>query len=159
MHCLVRCLPSHSLSCLHPNNNNQKNIRHAYNELLVSHPGQKQLIDQHHIYHCLDILRQDIMCRPDDTPMPTTQERHKIGDGQERKCKDWNALITWTQNSEREACFRMFSDYRRMHTLEQFAFCNEESKYRKTMVEYFEKHGHKPMFLDEDKDMKGSEVY
>jgi hypothetical protein len=91
--------------------------------------------------------------------MPTTQERHKIGDGQERRCKDWDALIAWTQESKREACFRMISDYRRMHTLEQFAFCGEESQYRSTMENYFDEHGHKPLFIEDDKDLKGTEGY
>jgi hypothetical protein len=99
------------------------------------------------------------MCRPDDTPMPTTQERHKIGDGQERRCKDWNALIAWTQQPKREACFKMFSDYRRMHTLEQFAFCKEESLHKSTMEKYFSEYGHKPMFLDDDKDQKVDDGY
>jgi hypothetical protein len=99
------------------------------------------------------------MCRPDDTPMPTTQERHKIGDGQERRCKDWNALIEWTQQPKREACFKMFSDYRRMHTLEQFAFCNEDSQHKSTMEKYFSEYGHKPMFLDDDKDLKVDDGY
>jgi hypothetical protein len=163
MHCLV-CA---SLPFMQPRPRKnhwirpQKNIRHAYNEALLSHPNQPQLIPPSHTYHCLDILRQDIMCRPDDTPMPTEQGRHKIGDGQKRKCKDWSALVAWTQDAKREACFKMFSDYRRMHTLEQFAFCNEGSRYTETMERYFREHGHQSLYLDEDPELQrvGGEEY
>jgi hypothetical protein len=91
--------------------------------------------------------------------MPTTQERHKIGDGQERRCKDWNALIAWTQEPERDACFNQINDYRRMHTLEQFAFCRKDSQYKSTMEQYFAEFGHKPLYLDEDKDLKVTDDY
>jgi hypothetical protein len=84
-----------------------KNIRRAYLDSLVSHPGQKQMIASEHVLHCLDILRQDIKCRPDDTPMPSVGQRHRIGNGQLRKCKDWEELVKWTQHPERHACFRM----------------------------------------------------
>lgn len=91
--------------------------------------------------------------------MPTTQQRHKIGDGQERRCKDWNALVAWTQAPKQEACFRMISDYRRMHTLEQFAFCNDDSRYKSKMEKYFHEHGHKPFFLDEDDSLEPADAY
>lgn len=93
------------------------------------------------------------MCRLDDTPMPSIQERHKWGDGQVRKCKDWDALVKWTQHPDRHACFRMLSDYRRVpHSLEQFAFCLEGSPYMDIMEGYFREHGHKdPYALDEVK--------
>jgi hypothetical protein len=94
------------------------------------------------------------MCRPDDTPMPSKQERHKIGDGQELKCKDWNALVAWTRDPKRDVCFKTINDYRRMHTLEQFAFCEDESPYKDTMESYFKEHGHRNLYLDDDTDRK-----
>lgn len=106
-------------------------------------------------------MRQDIMCRPDDTPMPSIQQRHKWGDGQVRKCKDWDALIKWTQHPSRHACFRMLSDYRRVpHSLEQFAFCLEDSPYTEVMEEYFAEHGHRDPYREEDmKADPGTEGY
>ncbi|KAF7908086.1 uncharacterized protein EAF01_003841 [Botrytis porri] len=29
-----------------------------------------------HVHHCLDALRQDMMCNADDSPMPKEPERH-----------------------------------------------------------------------------------
>ncbi|KAF2203995.1 hypothetical protein GQ43DRAFT_365551, partial [Delitschia confertaspora ATCC 74209] len=133
----------HQIHCL-------KNIRHAFTAALDPEWKPFPHIPAEHIYHCLDTLRQDIMCQADDTPMPSTPKRHTIGEGQERKCRDWNALIEWTQNPKRETCFKMISDYRRMHTLEQFAFCKEGSQYKEVMEEYFKDHGHRNLFLDED---------
>ena len=139
--------------------NSQKNIRHGYLDSLSSHPGEKQFIPEDHVLHCLDSLRQDIMCRPDDTPMPTIQQRHKIGDGQERKCKDWDALVAWTQDAERDACFQIITDYRRVHTLEQFAFCKENSKYKGIMEDYFKRYGHRNLYLDDDEGSEKKDPY
>ena len=76
--------------------------------------------------------------------MPSIQQRHKWGDGQVRKCKDWDALVRWTQDPKRHACFRMLSDYRRVpHSLEQFAYCLEDSPYADIMEAYFAEHGHR----------------
>lgn len=90
------------------------------------------------------------MCNADDTPMPTINERHKIGDGQVRQCKDWDALTRWTQAPERQACFKMIDEYRRVpNSLEEFAFCPENSQNEHAMKSYFAKWGHKNPFGDE----------
>ncbi|KAF2659357.1 hypothetical protein K491DRAFT_675588 [Lophiostoma macrostomum CBS 122681] len=127
----------HHLHCL-------KNMRRAYLDALGAHPGAPQMIAREHVLHCLDILRQDVMCRPDDTPMPSRGERHAIGDGQVRRCKDWGELVRWTEQPERHACFRMISEYRRIpNTLEEFQYCRDDSPYKKIAEEYFAKHGHR----------------
>lgn len=62
-------------------------------------------------------------------------------------CKDWDALVSWTQAPERQACFKMIDEYRRVpNSLEEFAFCPDESEHKSVMENYFEKWGHKDPF-------------
>lgn len=42
--------------------------------------GNRQITSSGHLYHCLDSLRQGTTCMADDTPMPTTQQKHPIGE-------------------------------------------------------------------------------
>lgn len=92
------------------------------------------------------------MCFADDTPMPTISQRHKIGDGQPRKCKDWDALVKWTQEPERQSCFKMIDEYRTVpNSLEEFAFCPSGSQYTGVMTKYFERWGHKDPFTKDAK--------
>ncbi|PYI24318.1 hypothetical protein BO99DRAFT_427966 [Aspergillus violaceofuscus CBS 115571] len=56
-----------------------------------------------HINHCYDALRQAIQCRADDTPLYIPNRSKRTGDGQLRRCRDWNAL---TVSAERySACW------------------------------------------------------
>lgn len=142
MHCLVRTTVSlFPLDRPADDLRDKKNIRKAY---IDYQRGEPPVIEPEHFHHCIDPLRQDLMCLADDTPMPTINELHKIGNGQ---CRDWDRLIAWMQEPERHACFRMLSDYRRVpHTLEQFAFCDKGSPHRAVADQYFEKWGHKDPF-------------
>ncbi|KAL6710960.1 hypothetical protein ACN47E_006835 [Coniothyrium glycines] len=122
----------HDLHCL-------KLIRKA---IVSKHNGREQPFDLYHIYHCLDGLRQDIMCAADDTPMPAPVTR-RLGDGQVRQCRDWDKLIAWATRLDQHACYD-FDDYREAtNTLELFAFCPPDSPYRAFQEAYFEYHGHK----------------
>ncbi|ORX91866.1 hypothetical protein BCR34DRAFT_629554 [Clohesyomyces aquaticus] len=104
--------------------------------------GEETELSDEHVFHCLDALRQDVMCTADDTPMPAAV-KHKIGDGQIRRCRNWDQMISWAQQPDRNACHQ-FDDYREAaHSLEFFAFCPENSPYRLTAEAYFEYHGHK----------------
>ena len=110
--------------------------------IVSKHNGSNQTFNLHHIYHCLDGLRQDIMCTADDTPMPAPVAHH-LGDGQVRQCRDWNKLIAWATRPDQHACYD-FDDYREStNTLELFAFCPRDSPYRSFQEAYFEYHGHK----------------
>lgn len=147
IHCLVSRPRERLLE--QSNGEYQKNIRRAYFDALAADPSSEPLIPPGHIAHCLDTIRQDVMCHADDTPMPTINERHKIGDGQVRMCKDWGALVAWTQEPERQACFKMIDEYKRVpNSLEEFAFCPGDSKYKGIMDSYFVKWGHKNPFGD-----------
>ena len=98
-----------------------------------------------HISHCLNMLRQDIICKEDDTLMPSVNEKHAIGNTQVMQCRDWNQLVAWSRYPDHDSCFKLFSDYKSVaHELEQYAFCSEDSPYRPVVKEYFERHGHKP---------------
>ncbi|XP_014552011.1 hypothetical protein COCVIDRAFT_111433 [Bipolaris victoriae FI3] len=122
----------HDLHCL-------KLVRKA---IVSKHKGSEQPFNLLHIYHCLDMLRQDIMCAADDTPMPAPLS-HEAGDGQNRKCRDWNKLIAWARRPDQHACYE-FDDYREAtNTLENFAFCPPSSPYQGVQRAYFEHHGHK----------------
>lgn len=91
------------------------------------------------------------MCKADDTPMPSIEQPHVIGKGQVMECKNWDALIAWAGAPERNGCYKIISDYKRVdHILEQYAFCPPDSPHYPVMTAYFEKHGHKPLYEDED---------
>ncbi|KAF1995266.1 hypothetical protein P154DRAFT_556871 [Amniculicola lignicola CBS 123094] len=98
-----------------------------------------------HILHCLEGLRQDIICAADDTPMPAL-DSHGVGDGQVRQCRDWEKMTKWATRLDQHACYK-FDDYREAtNTLELFAFCPEGSPYREVVEAYFEYHGHKDAY-------------
>ena len=87
------------------------------------------------------------MCKADDTPMPITSVKHSVGNGQVMQCRDWNKLVSWAYEPERNACFRLLDDYQPVkHTLERHQFCPEGSKYYPVAKGYFEKHGHMDPF-------------
>ncbi|KAF3052907.1 hypothetical protein E8E11_011513 [Didymella keratinophila] len=128
----------HDLHCV-------KYIRKA---IAVKHYGGNQTFDFHHINHCLNGLRQDIMCAADDTPMPALAEH--IGAGQTRECRDWGKMTEWATQLDRNACFRL-DDYREAtNTLEQFAFCPPGSPYQSVQQAYFDYHGHKDPYEVKD---------
>ncbi|KAF2197264.1 hypothetical protein GQ43DRAFT_216034 [Delitschia confertaspora ATCC 74209] len=105
----------------------------------------EQRINLDHVFHCLDGLRQDIMCTADDTPMPAASPG-VVGDGQLRLCRDWDKMVAWATRPDNHACHK-FDDYREaINTLELFAFCPHDSPYYSTMKSYFEIHGHKQMY-------------
>lgn len=136
LHCLVSGLlgvHGHRLIIV------QKLIRKA---IVSKHNGRDQPFSLQHIYHCLDGIRQDIMCNADDTPMPAPAAHH-VGDGQVRQCRDWDKLQAWATRPDQNACYK-WDDYREAsNTLELFAFCPADSPYRAFQEAYFERHGHK----------------
>ncbi|KAI0432349.1 hypothetical protein F5Y09DRAFT_353642 [Xylaria sp. FL1042] len=105
-----------------------------------------------HMGHCLDSLRQDIMCTADDTLMPGLVE-HRLGDKQILQCRDWEALNRWAKDPERDSCFQQISDYKHVaHNLERHAVCPPGSQYDEVSRKYFEIHGHKNLFEPDDEE-------
>lgn len=124
----------------------QKLIRKA---IVSKHNNDSQTFNLHHLLHCLDGLRQDVLCTADDTPMPALTAHH-VGDGQLRQCRNWNKLRAWATRKDQHAC-HAFNDYREAtNTLELFAHCPEDSPYRPVMEAYFEYHGHKDPYEPRD---------
>lgn len=97
--------------------------------------GKKPLVSYHHIEHCLDLLRQDIICDANDL-MDFTQdhgEQFLTGENQPRKCRDWEKLSNWVQ--ERTACYKTVNitrageDHGVAHQLDRYTYCPPGSPY------------------------------
>jgi len=88
------------------------------------------------------------MCAADDTLMPSV-ERGGLGNNQVMQCRDWDELIQWASDPERDSCYRMVDDYKEVASdLERHAFCKEDSQYYPIMKAYFDIHGHRNMFKE-----------
>ena len=49
-----------------------------------------------HVRHCIDLIRQSLMCRPDTTVEVKDEARGGVtGFGTEHVCWDWDALGEW----------------------------------------------------------------
>ncbi|THV45956.1 hypothetical protein BGAL_0432g00030 [Botrytis galanthina] len=71
----------HDLHCL-------KLIKRSLSEYRDGNPQTKS---RAHISHCVDTLRQGVLCSADDTPMPT--DDGTTGDGQPLQCRIWDKLV------------------------------------------------------------------
>ena len=79
--------------------------------------------------------------------MPSLQVTDGIGKGQVRQCKNFDALVEWSQHPDRHACYKQLSDYDGIaHPIERYAFCREDAPFYDTMHEYFERNGHQDPF-------------
>ncbi|TVY81904.1 Phenylalanine aminomutase (L-beta-phenylalanine forming) [Lachnellula suecica] len=89
-----------------------------------------------HSWHCIDAIREEIMCYADDTPRYTGRFNAEKdskdylpipGLGQTRTCNDWNGLVEWA--NERSACYKYINgsdpDF---PTLERYKFCPDGSE-------------------------------
>ncbi|KAK3299475.1 uncharacterized protein B0H64DRAFT_317844 [Chaetomium fimeti] len=85
----------HNLHCL----------RTLFRYIKYTEQGVPNHIALSHALHCLDQLRQDVLCNADDTPRYAGfQTPAGTGAGQVRMCRDWRALETWAL--EHTACFK-----------------------------------------------------
>ncbi|KAI1384572.1 uncharacterized protein F4822DRAFT_415607 [Hypoxylon trugodes] len=93
--------------------------------------GAPQSRDQHHINHCLDALRRQIICDADDTPR-ATEHRKEVVSGllQHRKCRSWEELEAFAKRHT--ACYKRPEDPKRAKgrpILERFKHCPPDSGY------------------------------
>ncbi|KAK1759951.1 hypothetical protein QBC47DRAFT_438289 [Echria macrotheca] len=59
------------------------------------------MISPPHVRHCIDLLRQSLMCNPDLTVEVKDEVAGGVhGFGEEHRCIDWSALMGWTQQWE-----------------------------------------------------------
>jgi len=103
--------------------------------------GRPQSHTFEHSNHCLDWLRNDIMCRADDTPLfATNSSKSENGIGQYRQCRDWGKLEAWAK--EHHACYR-YGDFvvedKKPSQLGRFQYCPDDSPYLPRVREYFGK--------------------
>ncbi|MCJ1371185.1 hypothetical protein MMC20_002400 [Loxospora ochrophaea] len=90
-------------------------VKYLRKALLELHEGRPLSISVRHLKHCLDGLRQFVMCNADDTPRYTGRlhdqaaEKEPFGGvGQPRMCRDWEKFMNWA--TENSACFRWVPD-------------------------------------------------
>ena len=92
--------------------------------------GEAQSRKWHHISHCFDALRRQVLCDADDTPRAVQQEMDGVsGVGQNRQCRNWAELETWAR--EHTACYkRPDRPVEGMRNIEKYKFCPKGSGYR-----------------------------
>ena len=137
MHCLVRVSSMKSLKHVCEMSiliSWQKTIRQV---VLEFDRGLSRSESTEHVLHCLDALRQDIMCYADDTPRYTGyQESGRSGTGQLRTCRDWSQLEHWAQ--QHTACWRYIHPHDpTFPSLERHKFCPEGSPYLEKVKKTF----------------------
>ena len=141
LHCLVRATSNSYFRDVHANKPTKKLVRRSISEYRSSSP---QTVPGEHISHCLDALRQTVMCAADDLPMASLPDRpDDTGDGAQMCCRSWDLLESWASAPERDACFEVIDEYRPLKSgIERFAFCKQGSRYWDAMSLYFQKWGH-----------------
>ena len=90
-----------------------------------------------HVNHCLDALRQEIICNADDTPRYSgLGQGGGTGNNQYRMCKDWSKLEDWA--NAHSACFnhsRGVVTLDQKLTLDRFKNCPDASEPWKGLFE------------------------
>jgi hypothetical protein len=108
----------HNLHCL----------KIIYTSLFEFQNGQAQSRTWHHIGHCLDALRRQILCDADDTPRATERRVEVVsGVGQHRVCRDWGELESWAK--AHTACYKRPEKPGDEIGLKRFMHCPEGSGY------------------------------
>lgn len=112
----------------------QKTLHISLVEFKLSKP---QTYPFHHVMHCLDALRVEIICHADDTPRYTTTTHDTLsGVGQDRKCRDLGKLERWSL--ENDACYHYFnhSFNEVIDQRQRYVFCEPGSPYAATVEKY-----------------------
>ena len=53
-----------------------------------------------HVKHCIDLIRQELMCRPDLTIETVDDMGGVTGYGGLHRCNDWGELVEWVNDWE-----------------------------------------------------------
>ncbi|PQE21335.1 Tat pathway signal sequence protein [Rutstroemia sp. NJR-2017a WRK4] len=93
----------HQLHCLHA-------IREAYYDAIntsesrhshSSHANMPSHTSPAHIRHCIDLIRQSLMCYADTTIEVKDEEINGVrGFGTVHMCRDWSGLVRWTEETQ-----------------------------------------------------------
>lgn len=86
-------------------------LRSLVNEDYDEVPKAERTWQYPHLMHCLNVLRESVMCNADDTPLyigrlhkNVHEKSPRAGTGTVRMCRDWNELLAWSR--ARSACYR-----------------------------------------------------
>ncbi|KAL2001276.1 hypothetical protein VTN02DRAFT_1965 [Thermoascus thermophilus] len=117
----------HKLHCL-------KKIRRW---IMATERGSNRIDRLEHIQHCLDSLRQDILCEADDTPLYSTPGPDKnVGMDEVRQCRSWSKLEAWARS--RSACFGYINETGdESGGIQYYRYCPRGSPFASTMRKYF----------------------
>lgn len=105
-------------------------IRQTLHELWE---GEESTYLQHHVDHCLENLREEVVCQADDTPRYTGRINAQSdnpqpisGVGQNRRCRDWGKLREWAMKNS--ACYkRMYEMDENLPLKDRYKFCPDGS--------------------------------
>ena len=90
----------------------------------------------HHSMHCLEALRQDVICFADDTPRYTTEEHPgNSGVGQSRQCRDWKKLEAYSESHP--SCWRDIDPAEPIDMLLRYRCCPPGSPYEERIHDIF----------------------
>ncbi|KAL1984942.1 hypothetical protein VTN96DRAFT_8498 [Rasamsonia emersonii] len=117
----------HKLHCL-------KKIRRW---IVTTERGTHKIDNINHILHCLDILRQDVLCEADDLPLYTTLGPSKdTGVDEVHYCRDWNKLEEWAIANS--ACFGYVNEtHDESGGIKYYKYCPKGSPFAPAMRKYF----------------------
>ena len=109
LHCLVSTasLAELKISSDEP----QDGLRYGYHLNREAALQGRQLLDEklpwdmkpHHMRHCIDLIRQALMCNADTTLEVVDESVNGVhGFRTEHQCRDWRQLWEWTDRRQRE---------------------------------------------------------
>jgi hypothetical protein len=91
--------------------NKQHVLRQLVNEDHDGVPEAARTWHYPHLMHCLNVLRESVMCNADDTPLyigrlhkNVHEKSPRAGTGTVKMCRDWNKLLAWSR--ARSACYK-----------------------------------------------------
>lgn len=120
----------HNLHCL-------QSIQRSFVELLA---GLSPTYPMPHVMHCLDVLRDDVICHADDTPRyTTTTKKPESGMGQMRQCRNWGKLEEWAKKYS--GCWR-YLDAKHDESSEiwRWTYCPEGTPWFERVGKWMQKH-------------------
>lgn len=63
--------------------------------------GHGSVLPEAHVRHCVDLLRNSLMCRPDLTVEMKNEKLEGVtGFGTEHQCVNWGDVLAWTREWE-----------------------------------------------------------
>ncbi|KAL8809269.1 MAG: hypothetical protein Q9200_003559 [Gallowayella weberi] len=113
-------------------------LRTIHMSITESNLHLNQTYALNHITHCLDALRDSVICHADDTPLFTFYADQKDLPTQTRKCRSWAKLSQWAAQPSHTACYRYLSEQaRQLDQHERFKFCTRETGYADVVNGWF----------------------